>query len=74
MLALARLLFEFSASLIHTVPQLLPAVLLLTRTQNRETVKVRHLARPARSAFDGMQGTPARITWQTHGRRMADAW
>ena len=38
--ALARLVFEFSASLIHTVPQLLPAVLLLTRTQNRETLKV----------------------------------
>ena len=37
--ALARLLFEFSAALIAAVPDLLPAVLLLIKTHNRETVK-----------------------------------
>lgn len=37
--ALARLLFEFSAALIAAVPELLPAVLLLIKTHNRETVK-----------------------------------
>lgn len=37
---LARLLYEFSAELCHTVPDLLPSVLLLLRSKNREIIKV----------------------------------
>ncbi|GBG72256.1 hypothetical protein CBR_g11186 [Chara braunii] len=38
-MALARLLYEFSTRLSHTVPQLLPTVLLLLRSKSREIVK-----------------------------------
>lgn len=38
--ALARLLYEFSLELCPTVPNLLPSVLLLLRSQSREIVKV----------------------------------
>jgi hypothetical protein len=37
--ALARLLFEFSSSLLHTVPQLMPSVLLLLQSRSREIIK-----------------------------------
>lgn len=37
---LARLLYEFSAELCHTVPDLLPSALLLLRSKNREIIKV----------------------------------
>jgi hypothetical protein len=38
-LALARLLFEFGGALESTMPQLLPACLLLLRSKSRELVK-----------------------------------
>jgi hypothetical protein len=38
---LARLLYEFSAELGHTIPDLLPSALLLLRTKSREIIKVR---------------------------------
>jgi ribosomal RNA-processing protein 12 len=38
-MSLARLLYEFSAALISTVPELLPAVFALMETQHREVVK-----------------------------------
>jgi ribosomal RNA-processing protein 12 len=37
--ALARLLYEFSSSLCHTVPDLLPSALLLLKSKNREIIK-----------------------------------
>lgn len=37
--ALARLLYEFSAELCHTVPDLLPSALLLLKSRNREIIK-----------------------------------
>ena len=36
---LARLLYEFSSSLCHTVPDLLPSALLLLKSKNREIIK-----------------------------------
>ena len=38
-MALARLLYEFSAALVSTVPELLPAVFALMETGNREVIK-----------------------------------
>ena len=38
-MALARLLYEFSAALVSTVPELLPAVYALLETGDREVVK-----------------------------------
>ncbi|KAG0609787.1 hypothetical protein M758_7G013900 [Ceratodon purpureus] len=37
--ALARLLYEFSSELCHTVPDLLPSALLLLKSKNREIIK-----------------------------------
>lgn len=37
--ALARLLYEFSTTLSHTIPDLLPSVLMLLRTKSREVIK-----------------------------------
>ncbi|KAL2650995.1 hypothetical protein R1flu_019123 [Riccia fluitans] len=37
--SLARLIYEFSSDLCHTIPQLLPSALLLLKSRNREIIK-----------------------------------